>query len=123
MQKRKVMSSTSCEEMQSLRPAITPEGEESQMISLAMKLVKKRLLEGTATSQETTHFLKLGTVQHKLEEEKLKKEIELLDAKKQTLESQEKEAEKFDQAIKAFGIYSGDDNFDDVQVLDSEGEA
>lgn len=38
------------------RPASTPEAQENYMINLAMKLVEKRLLEGTASSAETTHF-------------------------------------------------------------------
>ena len=41
-----------------IRPALSPEAEEEQMISLAHDLVKQRLIDGTASSQETTHFLK-----------------------------------------------------------------
>jgi hypothetical protein len=43
----------------------TPEAKENQMISLAMDLVEKRLREGTASSQETTHFLKLATTKER----------------------------------------------------------
>lgn len=41
-----------------MRPPLTPEADERECISLAVSLVKKRLIEGTASSQETTHFLK-----------------------------------------------------------------
>ena len=34
-----------------LRPALTPEARENQLISLATDLVEKRLIEGTASSQ------------------------------------------------------------------------
>lgn len=44
-----------------IRPAISPEARDNQLIALAYNLVEKRLLEGTASSQETTHFLKLGS--------------------------------------------------------------
>ena len=37
-----------------IRPALTPEARENQLIELAMDLVEKRILEGTASSQETT---------------------------------------------------------------------
>lgn len=40
-----------------MRPALSPEARENQMISLAMDLVEKRLREGTASSAETTHSL------------------------------------------------------------------
>ena len=55
------------------RPARTPEAQENYMINLAMKLVEKRLLEGTASSAETTHFLKLATSKNELEKTKLKR--------------------------------------------------
>ena len=56
------------------RPARTPEAQENYMINLAMKLVEKRLLEGTASSAETTHFLKLATSKNELEKTKLEEE-------------------------------------------------
>ena len=43
----------------SARPASSPEAQEQYMINLAMTLVERRLQEGTASSAETTHFLKL----------------------------------------------------------------
>ena len=63
------------------RPARTPEAQENYMINLAMKLVEKRLLEGTASSAETTHFLKLATSKNELEKTKLEEENKLLRAK------------------------------------------
>ena len=44
-----------------IRPALTPESRENQMIALAIDLAEKQLQEGTASSQVITHFLKLGT--------------------------------------------------------------
>lgn len=122
MPKRKVITSTSIEEKPPLRPALTPSGRESQLISLAMDLVEQRLRDGTATSQEVVHFLKLGSPRNRLEEEKLQKEIALLNAKKDNLESMERQEEKFNEAIKAFGIYSGDSDFDDVEIFEGDDE-
>ena len=42
------------------RQALDPDAREQQLIAKAYNLVEKRLDEGTASSQETTHFLKLG---------------------------------------------------------------
>ena len=38
-----------------IRPALTPEARENQLIALATDLVEQRLLDGTASSQETTY--------------------------------------------------------------------
>ena len=62
------------------RPALTPESRENQLVSLAINLAEKQLREGTASSQVITHYLKLGSTQAKLEQEKLKQENELLKA-------------------------------------------
>lgn len=62
------------EDVAPMRPTLSPEVRENQMISLAMDLVEKRLREGTASSAETTHFLKLATVKSELEKKKLEAE-------------------------------------------------
>ena len=60
------------------RPALTPEARENQLISYAVDLVEQRLLNGTASSQETTHFLKLGSMKNRLEMQKLEEENKTL---------------------------------------------
>ena len=65
---------TSGADLPAMRPALTPEARENQMISLAMDLVEKRIREGTASSAETTHFLKLATSKTMLEKQKLEEE-------------------------------------------------
>ena len=93
-----------------MRPALTPEAEENQLISLATDLVKRRLMDGSASSQETTHFLKLATTKARLEKEILEKQKELITAKTEALQSQKRSEELFTEAIKAFRNYSGQDN-------------
>ena len=95
------------------RPGLTPEAEENQCIALAMKLVKKRLEEGTASSQETTHFLKLGSTIAKLQKEKLTAENELLTAKKEQINNTQRESEIYEEALNAFRRYSGQGDEDD----------
>lgn len=90
-----------------IRPALTPEAEENQCISLAMDLVKKRLVEGTASSQEVTHFLKLGSMRARLEQEKLNEENKLLRAKTEALQSAKVAEEVYTKAINAMRQYSG----------------
>jgi hypothetical protein len=64
-------------------------------------------MEGTASAQVITHYLKLGTTTAKLEKEKLSRENELLQAKTKALESAERVEELYANALNAMRIYSG----------------
>lgn len=96
-----------------IRPALTQESEEVQMTALAMNLAKQQLLDGTASSQVITHFLKLGTERARLEKEKIIKENKLLDVKANAIENSQREDELFEKAIAAMKRYNGDINDDD----------
>ena len=98
-----------------LRPALTPEARESQLISLAYDLVEARLLEGTATSQETTYFLKLASSKTKLENEKLMEENKLLRAKTEAIQSEKKNEEFYAKVLSALKKYNGQGSEDDDQ--------
>lgn len=90
-----------------LRPALSPEAEENQMIALATQAARKQLLEGTATSQVICHYLKLGTAREKLEREKLEEDIKLTKAKTAAYESAKHMEELYADAIKAMRSYGG----------------
>lgn len=104
-----------------LPPTLTVEGRENQLIAAAYDLAEKRILEGTASSQELTYFLKAGSSKTKLELEKLKKENELLRAKTEALEAQISNEALLDKALRAFRSYRGEDEGDD-EVIDCEYE-
>lgn len=104
--KRQINGST----IRSFCPALTPEGRENQLISLAYDLVEQRLRDGTASSQETTSILKLASIKEQLEQEKLRKELKMIDAKTQQLESQANIERLYSEAIKAMKTYSGQDD-------------
>ena len=91
-----------------MKPATTVEGRENQLTALAMDLVEERLRNGTATSAETVHFLKLGSTEARLKKEILKEEKKLVTAKAEALESQKKSEELFAEAIHAFKGYAGE---------------
>lgn len=96
-----------------MRPALTPEARENQLISLATDLVEKRLREGTASSQETTHFLKLASTKARLEKQILEKQAELIAAKTESLQSQKKVEELYLNALNAMRNYSGNGEEDE----------
>lgn len=98
-----------------IKPALTPEADENEMIALATNLVKQRLIEGTASSQETTHFLKLASTKARLEKEILEKQKELIVAKTKAYNDSEDMKQLYAEAIKAMRRYNGDiqDEVDD----------
>lgn len=96
-----------------LRPALTPEAREDQLISLAVDLAEQQLLNGTASSQVITHFLKLGSSREKLEQELLKKNQALVDAKRENLETSKNAEELYANALEAMRTYSGTNDGDD----------
>lgn len=89
------------------RPALTPEARENQMISLAVDLAEQQLMEGTASSQVITHYLKLGSMRERLERERLEEENKLLRAKTKALENAEEIKALYEDALKAMRNYSG----------------
>lgn len=92
------------------KPAIDPLDRENQMIALAMDRAEERLRDGTATSQEIVHFLKLGSSREKAEREKLERENEVLRAKAESYQSSQKIEELYSEAIDAMRLYSGKNN-------------
>ena len=95
------------------RPALTPEARENQMIALAVDLAEQQLLDGTASSQVITHYLKLGSMRERLERERMEEEIKTLRAKTKALEGQEKIESLYAEAIKAMKDYSGHGDSDE----------
>lgn len=89
------------------RPALTPEARENQLIALAVDLAEKQLMEGTASSQVITHYLKLGSTKEQLEKEKLIEENRLLRAKAEVIASSEEAKKKYEEAIAAMMRYGG----------------
>lgn len=114
----KVKAASSSLSSRKIRPAMTPEAREQQLISLAVDLVEKRLLEGTASSQETTHFLKLATTKYKYETQILEKQRDLVVAKTEVMQSQKRSEELFAEAVKAFRGYSGQDEVNEDDEWD-----
>ena len=90
-----------------IRPALSPEARENQLISLAVDLAEKQLIEGTASSQVITHFLKLGTTKAELEKEKLRKENKLLEARASAIEDSKEYKILVEDAIRAIKGYQG----------------
>ena len=88
-------------------PATTPEARENQMIAAAIDLAEKQILEGTASSQVITHFLKLGSTAAMLEKQNLERKNELLTAQIESIQSGKRVEELYQNALNAMKNYSG----------------
>ena len=95
------------------RPALSPEARENQLISLAVDLVEQRLIDGTASSQETTHFLKLATTKARLEKEILEQQKDLMLAKTEQIRSEQHKEELYEEVINALRKYNGQGDSDE----------
>jgi len=111
MKKAKVV--TSSESSRKMRPALSPEVRENQLVSLAVDLAEKQLRDGTASSQVITHYLKLGSTKERIEKEILEKQKELIEAKTQSLQSAQRIEELYKNALDAMRNYSGQGDPDD----------
>lgn len=90
------------------KPPTTSEGRDNEMISLAYDLVEKRLRNGTASSQETTHFLKLASEKAQIELEMAKEQKKLIQAKTEALQSAKEIETLYSEAIAAMRAYRGE---------------
>lgn len=96
-------------------PATTPEARENQLISLSVDLAERQLLDGTASAQVITHYLKLGTTRERLEQEKLAQENALLRARTEAMASAQRVEELYGKALNAMRSYAGQEVEDDYE--------
>lgn len=102
------------------RPAGSPQEREDRLISLAYDLVEEKLINGTATSQETTMLLKAGTERERLERKRLENENLLLSGKYDQLQSAKKVESLIEDAIEAMQRYGGHVGGEEVEYDDWE---
>lgn len=100
-------------------PAKTLEGREEQLIAAAVDLVEKRIHRGDASAQEVVHFLKLGSVRAQLENDKIRSEKIVLEARVKEMEARRGSDELYSRALEAFKGYSGQ-TYVDPDALEEE---
>lgn len=92
-----------------IRPGLTPETREDQLVALAINLAEEQLLAGTASSQVISHFLKIGSTKERIEKEILQEQKDLIKAKTEALKSEKRVEELYTEALNAMRRYSGQD--------------
>lgn len=89
------------------RAATSPEQREMQLANAAYDLAEEQIQSGTASSQVITHFLKMGSTRERLEQERMRHEVELMGVKKEQLEAATRVEELYINALDAMRGYSG----------------
>lgn len=90
-----------------MRSAMSPEARENQLVSLAVDLAEKQLIDGTASAQVIAHYIKLGSTKERIEKEILEKQKDLIEAKTEALHSGRRIEELYANALAAMRNYSG----------------
>lgn len=105
------------------QPAYTPEERDNQLIARAVDLAEKQLIDGTASAQVMTHYLKQASPRERLELERLRQENALLNAKVEQLKSAKRVEDLYASALNAMRAYAGqdpiepeEDDYDDQNV-------
>lgn len=99
-------------------PATTQEGRDAQMIDLAYACAEQRMRDGTASSQEIIHFLRLATEKTRLEQEKLRHEAALLETKESAIKAAEGSNVDYARVIAHLRVYKGLDDDTDLYGAD-----
>lgn len=94
-------------------PATTLEGRENQLIAMAYDLAEERMHNKSASAQEVVHFLKLGTTRERLEQDKLRNELGVLQARVKEMEGRRTGEDMYNKALAAFRGYSGQEPIED----------
>jgi hypothetical protein len=92
-----------------IRPASSLEARENQLIALAVDLAEKQLMNGTASSQVITHYLKESSTRSVLEKERLRNENLLLEAKRESMGTAANAEALYRDALNAMRSYKGED--------------
>ena len=91
----------------SRRVASTPEARENQLVNLAVDLAERQLIDGTASAQVISHYLRAGSTREYLEKQRLAMDVELMEAKKKVIAQGDRMEMLVQHAIDAMRGYQG----------------
>lgn len=92
------------------KPASTPQADEQEMVNLAVLLARKQMIEGTASAQVITHYLKLAATDEDLRRENLQLDIDLKRARIAEIEANANQETLYRDALEAMRRYSGSED-------------
>jgi hypothetical protein len=114
---------TSSGSEKSARPvARTPDERENQLVEAATDLAEKQLRDGSASAQVITHYLKLGSSRERLEQERLKGEVNLMRIKEEHMASEMRTEQLMRDALNAMRGYQGLPENEETEDVDEYSE-
>ena len=90
-------------------PAATSEARKLQMAAKAQRLAEKKLEDGTASSQLIIYILNQTSQKEELEKKQREADIALKQAKVDAIKSSSEIKDMFEEAMRMFKTYHGDD--------------
>lgn len=99
-------------------PARTPDERENQLVEAATDLAEQQLRDGSASAQVITHYLKLGSSRERLEQERLRGEVNLMKIKEEHMASEMRTEELMRNALDAMRGYQGLEDPDKSEEYD-----
>lgn len=99
-------------------PATTPEERERRLIAKSLDLAERQIDDGTVSAQVLSHFVRASSSRERLEQEKLEKENELLEAKREMMASAARIEELYAEAINAMRSYAGQQPLGELESAD-----
>lgn len=106
--------SNNSDELSRRPPATNSADREQQMAELADRTAEKQMLDGTASAQVITHYLKVATERERLEREKIRLESLRMEAQIAQINSQATSGELMTKVLDALRVYTGADDDDDL---------
>lgn len=103
-------------------PDVQPDNRFQQIAALGLKRLEERLISGEATGQEIVYAIQFADPLRPLKKAKLKSENELLQSKKDAIDSAQKSEELYANAIAAMKRYQGQ-GLDDQDIQSADGIA
>lgn len=101
--------------------ATTPEVREQQLSAAAYDLAEQQIAAGTASAQVITHFLKAASSREQLEQERMRNEIALMEAKREAMASAARVEELYLGALNAMRSYQGEPPLEvESEVVDDD---
>jgi hypothetical protein len=90
-----------------MAPLVGADNVENRLVSLTMAESERRILGHTASDAMLIHFLKLGSTRNELEIERMRRETELMAARRNSIQQQGNSGDDYQRVIDAILGYRG----------------
>jgi hypothetical protein len=98
-----------------MAPLVGADNVENRLVALTMSEAERRIMAHTASDAMLIHFLKLGSTRNELEIERMRRETELMAARRTSIQQQSSSGDDYQNVINAILGYRRS-AFDDEEL-------